>query len=449
MKKKKQKYSIPVVRGRQNGRVMYQGYLTPGALKQMIEVDRFIDPANLARGRRNGSQRSGRDGDIKKFAKGILSKDSFCTNSVWLNDREGTITYKSSSRTAPDIGTLTFDDSCTLYVPDGQARILGLIKAKDEYDVRNLLVDFQMPVVITQMKRLDEDRGTIDINDNSRRMNKVQRAAIKHGMMCFERKGSLKDPTERREAITYGALSILDQSKDSPLYDMFVFPYKPPYTKPQIKAVASRKYFRKIQSASFLDALGNKNNGNIFPYLEAHHFSEDMTPEEQCAVLARLLWNFWDALRDITHKMWNDPNDYSFFAAIGSLSQGYLFRYMLELIHKNRLKPTKQNFTKYLSMIPLLRQPERWYNRGGVERHPKVDPVKTMEDKRGTSYGRVVASIMKHQLEKRLGESIVIQSSRMHSGKTRTKKTIKKVSKARQPKVKKVAKKVAKKARKK
>jgi DGQHR domain-containing protein len=418
--------SIPVVRGKQNGIVVYQGNLTPLDLKDLIEIDRYIDPSLLDRGKRNGSQRLAKKSDIKNFAQNIIFKDSFCVNSIWLNDRAKTISFKSISKRDPDIGTLTLNGNCVLHVSDGQSRVLGLIKAVEEYDVRNRMPDFQMPVIITQMSRLYEDRSTIDINDHARKMDRTQRAAIKHGMMCYERKTALKNPVEIKEAIGFGAIMELDSTPDSPLYDMFVFPFKPKYTKPQIKADNTKKYFRKISSSSFIHAICQKNESELITFISENFFDDDMSSQERCSIVARIVAAFWKPLREITSKMWNDPDDYAFHSVIGSIANTCLLTYILRLMHKSGEKPNSQNFYKYLIRIPKLRQPDRWLNKSGITKHPGVPKHTTMADMRGISYGRVERDIMMSQLNNSLKlnkkKPRVVQSSK------KVKKTLKKAA---------------------
>jgi len=398
------KCRIPVVRGYQNDITVYQGYLTPLDLKGLIEVDRYIDPSLLDRGKRNGSQRGGRKNDIKKFAQGIVFKESFCVDSVWLNDRTKSISYKPLSQKEPDVGFLTLDEDCVLFVPDGQTRILGLIKAQEEYDIRGRMESFQMPVVITQMSRLNEDHGTININDNSRKMDRTQRAGIKHGMMCYERKTALKNPSEIKEAIAFGAMLELDTNPDSPLFNMFIFGFKPRYTKHQIRIDNTKKYFRKISSSSFIHALCQKNESELLTFIENNFFEEGISSQEKCSIVARILAAYWKPLKEVTSEMWNNPDDYTFHSVIGSISNTCLLSHILHLMKKKREKPTSQNFEKYLLLIPMLRQPDKWLSKVGVLKRPGMDISGTMADKRGISFGRVVRDILLKQLNNSLSK---------------------------------------------
>lgn len=405
--------------GKQHGTTIYETFMSPEEFKDCTYVDLYRENLELDEKQRQntGFQRHRKDKVLNNFAKKI--KSDICIDAPCLNDRKKEIEIKPIAGMV-GVVKLIINKGTRLSIPDGQARILGLIRYWEKCQVEGSKAadNFMLPVVITQVDVNQERRCFVTINDNIEKVDRAHRAMIK--LMSFEDKGIIALQTEDEkttrdnilEVLIIGAVKQLNQKSSSPLFDMFYAKeVTEHYRKKDIKKNPQLRFYRQIPTASFLNAYRYVDS-----YLHDVLLKNERSLEKKIVALVDYEIDYWTAMREVTteisdmSKIWENPSHYTFFCATGLAAHALLFKHLIEIMQKSKEEINKDNFYKYLSKISLLRKRIIWYNVKGFKADPLYrnismnDPVveKTFANKRGTSYGTNICDIMKEQLKTQL-----------------------------------------------
>jgi len=397
----KQKIKIMCTRSYQNGKELYNLSLTPEQLDLLLVIDYMESKDSVGGGDYHqiindgdGYQRKRDKKDIKAVANHIMSLGSFLPNGVWLNDRDKTSYFEQKGKEENGIafGYLCFHvKNGKLYCPDGQTRAKGVITAWLELnsgvEKEDSLNHFALPVVITRVSKSEERKGFLLINDNAKKVETIHKAAIRwQDLRALGNAGDLSKK-EREQGIAYGIIERINSSGGS-LDDMILFSKKEKYLKRDIKSDFSKQNKRKIKAGSFLNSLIGTG---LITFMVDFHKEEDS--EIQVINISRELNKFWNVIYGYTKPMWENSEQYAFLSAIGTRAVNTLFLYLMRLILDKKEEITKDLFKKYLSKSNFLQSHKKWIVTKGIKAHniSQSEIKNTMADKRGTSYGTLVA----------------------------------------------------------
>ncbi len=410
---------VPCTRSFQNGKEVYNLFLSPEILDHILIVDQMeinnSDHASVEgysgyrlMTKEDGYQRSRDNKDIKAVASHIIKSDSFLPNGVWLNDRDKISWFEKRGKEENGIslGFFCFHrKGSRFFCPDGQTRIKGIIVAWKEMSIGengdNPLSLFALPCVITKVSKDDEAKGFLQINDNGTKVETIHKAAIRFQSILT---GSYSDLSrkERMQAIGYGVMERVN-SQGGSLDDMILFDKKEKYKQRQIKTDSTKINKRKIKAGSFLNSL---TDTGVIPFML--NFYKGVDVEIQIINISKDLDRFWNATYKYTKPMWEDSDQYAFLSAIGTRSMNTLFLYLMRLITEKdrKVEITEDLFKSYLLKSKLLKDSKKWLVTKGVEAQGllKDEIIHTMADKRGTSYGTVVAKDIFDEICKKEGK---------------------------------------------
>ena len=387
------KERIICVRSFQNGKVIYNAFLTPQQTKLFLKVDYIVRPSDGSIANKDiGYQRGQREKDAKKFSDSLARDGITCTNALSANDRFHSFEYIPAYSRFPDCGHLVpKTKNAVLFCTDGGCRKLGL----EDAAVNHGLTDFSMPVVITQLTKKDERRGFIDINTNARKVNSLVTSSV---LFQTAKNDGIQDMSEKEilKAVSYGVTEALDTMSEDygVLNDMLLMAGDKKYGKKIKRSDPTKIGKRTLKASSFVDVLCA--TGLIRTMCDKIY--QTKTFDMKVSLIADELNMFWHALKEITFPMWGkNKNNYAFMQAIGLRAMATIFRFIRINMEIENEEISIANFAIYLESSTMLRDHKKWLSSNGIKELNITDPNiinKSMQDKRGTSYGTVVGNLI-------------------------------------------------------
>ncbi len=395
---KTRKVKIGCIKSVQREVAFYQMSLTPHLLKQFVIIDRVHRNERGDISRSSGYQRGGRDKDIKKISSFLIENDrNGCKNAIRLNDRNKTVVFKPEKNNN-SWGFIELSSISELYCIDGQARVLGIIDAYEKLreDGDHSMDKFALPVVLTQVEKSEEQKDFIDINNNTRKVEAIHRALVQYEIAINRGEVDLSSQKEVLEAVAYGVIEKLDNNKNGVFNDMFILPGKPRYSKKEMEIDPSKYSKRIIKASSFLFALVDTK---MIEYLNRKYEHECF--DIRIIRIAQYLNKFWSVIKKKTLLMWGNKNkDYAFLGIIGIDAMMHFHYSILNVYGEEKVN---EKIEMWLNEISYFQDYRKWLNTKGVKAlklksQEEID--RTMAEKRGTSFGKVVSDNIMEEIKK-------------------------------------------------
>jgi len=327
----------------QGSKTMVMGSLTPKQLEEVAEAAYYEDRA--------GYQRRGTEVRSEKF-EDFLLKGGISPPCIVLNDIGNKSTEFIPSKGNPSQGTLRFKKGKKVDIVDGQTRGKGLVDAGNN-GLKSL---FQIPFSLTFLNKIEEAFQFCTINDKQQSVKKAHLAAVYDSIT---RQGGgeneLSDEQIKRGIIS-DALRQIHLDESSPLYDIFQLPDEYKYTTQQKKDCPIRNHRRWVGQESYLTSLDK----GAYGWLCQRHFVQDNDAEYRANYLARILKDYYSAIKDIHPDAFNHGRNYVILKGAGIYSLMGLLTGLLEYLKIKEMSFNKKNFSKILSKCELLHEREKW-----------------------------------------------------------------------------------------
>jgi len=150
----KKDIEMMAIRAMQNNMIFYTGTMSAEQLCSPEAKMRIAPDIYRHDGNDEGYQRIPTSSRVRDFAR-YIDDNRQSPTSIILNERSQSLKFRPFQGT-PNFGLLTVPSNCDLYVVDGQHRLEGLRYIYDERLKKGLKLNFEFPVVITNMSKYDE-----------------------------------------------------------------------------------------------------------------------------------------------------------------------------------------------------------------------------------------------------------------------------------------------------
>ncbi len=340
-------YSVPAVRGVQNGQEVFLFLLPAKTLNALpIKVEQF-DPDKPYDDSAQGYQRAAEKNRARRFARYLESPDAISPTALMLNDRNRVSKFDAAK------GVLTFDsDKGPIFNYDGQHRELGY-RFRLENDPG--FSEFPIPVVMTRgMDKLAEMLQFRTINSTAKGVATALVNAILAKLHATEGDQALDgDVGMQRNVVSYKATELLNNDPDGPWYHLIALPNQSQWTKRDIREDPAREHTRVIKANSFVDGLRP-----IYDYVSTLSLAAGI--DEKAENIARIVGEFWSALKEMMPEAFDAASDYALFHSGGVGPIHLVLRDLLVKMHVGRRDFVKAEFMVMLEGSDLLNTAEFW-----------------------------------------------------------------------------------------
>lgn len=339
------RYTVPAVRAVQNGQEIFLFFIPAKTLSALpIRVEQF-DPNKPYDDPDQGYQRSAEKNRARRFGRYLSAPDAVSPTAIMLNDRNSQSKYDAKT------GTLTFDtEKGPIFNYDGQHRELGYrFRLEDD----GSFAEFAIPVVMTRgMEKLREMLQFRTINSTAKGVATALVNAILAKLQATEGDEAI-DTSAHRNVVCYKVTEAVNNDASSPWYQLIALPNQSQWTKRDIAEDPSREHTRVIKANSFVDALRP-----LYDYLSMLKMAASI--DDRAAEVAKVVSEFWSALKEKMPDAFERPNGYALFKSGGVGPMHLVLRDLMVKMHTGHRKYTKDEFLAMLEGSELLANETFW-----------------------------------------------------------------------------------------
>lgn len=340
-------HTVQAVRGVQNGQEIFLFLLPAKTLNALpIQVEQF-DPNKPYDDLAQGYQRSAEKNRARRFARYLENVRAISPTALMLNDRNRVSKWDATKN------TLTFDaEKGPIFNYDGQHRELGYRFRLEEDDSFS---GFPIPVVMTRgMDKLSEMLQFRTINSTAKGVATALVNAILAKLHAVEGDSAVEgDASMQRNVVSYKATEKLNSEPKGAWYRLIALPNESQWTKREIREDPTREHTRVIKANSFVDALRP-----VYDYLSTLNIAAGV--DERAQEIAKIVGEFWAALKEMMPDAFEQANDYALFKSGGVGAMHLVLRDVLIKMHVGRRKFVKTEFLAMLEGSDLLNDSEFW-----------------------------------------------------------------------------------------
>jgi len=340
-------HTVQAVRGVQNGQEVFLCFIPAKTLNALpIKVEQF-DPNKPYDDPAQGYQRSAEKNRARRFARYLEQVRAISPTALMFNDRNRVSKWDATK------GTLTFDtEKGPIFNYDGQHRELGYRFRLEEDES---FEGFPIPVVMTRgMDKLSEMLQFRTINSTAKGVATALVNAILAKLHAVEGDSAVEgDVAMQRNVVSYKATEKLNGDPHGPWYRLIALPNESQWTKREIREDPTREHTRVIKANSFVDALRP-----VYDYVTTLNIAAGV--DERAEEIAKIVGEFWAALKEMMPDAFDQANDYALFKSGGVGATHLVLRDVLTKMHVGRRKFVKAEFLAMLEGSDLLNDSEFW-----------------------------------------------------------------------------------------
>lgn len=348
---------VDVICLEQDGHQLLLTALTAHDLVQCTTIDRYnhelpaVDPDQ-------GYQRPEEIVRAKKLAKHLHNVQAIMPTAILLSARDVDLCLDTEKR------TIVIDSDQPLQLVDGQHRVAGLRYAMDDQRQMHLL-NYQIPVVImlgldkiAEMQQFQIVNGT----------QKSVRTDLVHMILSQIAAAQGEDAiaaTDRWKVVVSRAIEYLNGNANSVWYDKVIMPDETAPKKSEIQEDPSLADRKIIRATSFMTSLKR-----LYDYLvEYSLIPSSWNVDQQAAELARIVSEYWNALRQLCPEVFDSPKNHVIQKTPGVFSLHMVCRALIKAMHTGRRALVEDEFA--FMMKPALEGPSEvlteayWRTPGG------------------------------------------------------------------------------------
>lgn len=339
---------IRVLPFEQGGYKCLMGVMKASDLLKSVSFDTF-DPSLPYDAPEQGYQVPDDPVRIKRLANFLRKEDNpVMPSSVVLSCRSIDAYYDS------ECGEITLSDNIVLRVLDGQRRISALRYAINKKGLVEFL-NYDLPfVIIGTQNKFDEMKVFQTIQSTQKGMRTDVVNSILAQFTLNEKVTTIK-ASERWKVIVAEVIELLNNNEESPWFDCIVKPGGSRYSSLRIQQQRSLEHKRIVRATSFISSIKP-----VYNFLAELGFLKG-TFSEQAAQLARILDNFWRAIRNKAPSMFEEANNYVLQKSAGIFALHLVLRDLLSDMFKGRREWTIQNFETMLEDFPSIITDSYWH----------------------------------------------------------------------------------------
>jgi DGQHR domain-containing protein len=303
-------------------------------LIDLAEVDKRT-PSNP-----DGYQRELRRQRLSEVAHYLSAEEGILPGSIITALRAGAdwSFVGMAANEAGEVGTLRLVPGTKLWIIDGQHRLYGIEHAMNQSDDdrAETLGNMVLPLVILpDISRIDEMRVFFVVND---RQKAVPTDLVDHLLLDSMAADRISTPRELSRAQATEIAVLLTKQKGGPWYQRIRIPDEAPLRSYQVKL---HPFVASLQEHLAKDGI-------LETYVQADP-----------ATAAKIVSNYWEAIRTLLPDAFQNPDDYSLQRTPGLYSLHMLLPDVLRLCEQMG-DATVENFASVLDNVRLLKHAYRW-----------------------------------------------------------------------------------------
>jgi DGQHR domain-containing protein len=335
---------------KQNGTRLLLTKMKAGDLPKYTEIEVY-DPQKDFNDPAQGYQRQPEMARVKKFANWLKNEKEAggvrMPTAILLSARGTDIALSPN-------GTITLKGHNKLPLVDGQHRMRGFDYAITDKALIEF-ADYEVPVVIMmEIDKVGEMRQFNTVNGTVKSVRTDLVNMILTQLADQEGNEAVRE-AEHWKVVVSKAVQLLNNEKGGPWEDQIVMPNSGSYAKDEIEETPELAHHRVVRATSFMTSLKP-----IEAYLTDHHATPNESLDDRAERLAKVISEYWKAIRAKMPECFENANDYVLQKTPGVFALHILCKQLLRDMHTGRRPWTEQHFAEMLTDSAELADPGYW-----------------------------------------------------------------------------------------
>lgn len=340
-------FKVRVLTFEQSGCRCFIGTMKAKDLIRVTTIDRY-KPELPLENPDQGYQRTEEKPRVKKIAN-FLRKNSrpIIPTAILLSSRNIDLRYNPENR------EIELREANLLQIVDGQHRVAGFRYAIEEKGLTQFS-EFNLPFIILDgIDKIGEmvQFKTVNGEQKSVRTDLVNtilaQLAIQEGEDSIEEKDKWK-------VVATNVVDILNEDVLSPWHDRIVKPGSSRYSNTEIQANQQLEHSRILRATSFVSSLRP-----VYLFLNSMGFLSGSL-DGQSEEFAKLINDFWSAIKNKSPEMFLDANNYVIQKTPGVFSLHMILQFLLKDMYRGHRAWDKENFEVMLEDFPTVTNSDYW-----------------------------------------------------------------------------------------